>query len=116
MKAIYLDNAATTQVSSEVLAAMEPYFSQKYANASEPHRFGQEARKAVEESRQKVAEFFGTSPKEIYFTSCATESINLSHKGLIESLKFKIENLKLGLPHIISSSVVSFPKEKRNDP
>ena len=97
MKA-YLDNAATTAVDAKVLAAMSPYFSQKYGNASEPHSWGQEARAGIDESRQKVADFLGAKPKEILFTSCATESINLSHKGLIEFSK-KIR------PHIITSSI-----------
>lgn len=97
MAKIYLDNAATTQVDAQVLVAMRPYFGQKFGNASEPHFWGQEAKKAVEESRLKLADFLGAKPKEIIFTSCATESVNLAHKGLIEAT---------GRPaHIITSSV-----------
>jgi len=55
MKKIYLDNAATTPVSPEILAAMEPYFTNKFGNASEPHFWGQEARKAIDEAREKIA-------------------------------------------------------------
>ncbi len=100
MKKIYLDNAATTPVSPEVLAAMEPYFTNKFGNASEPHFWGQEARKVIDEAREKIANFLGAKPKEIIFTSCATESINLAHKGLVEALLRQTSNL-----HIITSSV-----------
>lgn len=103
MKKIYLDNAATTSVSPGVLAAMEPYFTNKFGNASEPHFWGQEARKAIDEAREKIANFLGAKPKEIIFTSCATESINLAHKGLVESIKYKVSSIKC--PHIITSSV-----------
>lgn len=86
MKQVYLDNAATTPVSQEVLQAMKPFFQKKFGNPSEFHTLGQESRKAIEGSRQQIAKFLGSSPEEIIFTSCATESINLAHKGLIEAL------------------------------
>ncbi len=98
MRRVYLDNAATTAVDQKVLATMTPYFSQKYGNASEPHFWGQEARAAIDESRQKVAAFLDAQPKEILFTSCATESINLAHKGLVEFSKTK-------KAHIITTAV-----------
>jgi len=97
MKRVYLDNAATTAVDSRVSAAMRPYFTRKFGNASEPHRWGQEARRAVDEARRQVAGFLGAKPEEIIFTSCATESINLAHKGVVEAMPKK--------PHIITSSV-----------
>lgn len=101
---VYLDNAATTQVDPQVLVAMKPYFSQKFGNASEPHTWGTVAKKAIEESRAKLAQFLGAKPKEIIFTSCATESINLAHKGLIETIRNS--QFAIGkLPHIITSSV-----------
>jgi cysteine desulfurase len=105
MKKVYLDNAATTKVSGEVLAAMKPYFSRKYGNASEPHLWGAEAKQGINEAREKVASFLGAKPNEIFFTSCATESINLSHKGLIERImndELRIMNKK---PHIITTQI-----------
>lgn len=100
MKKVYLDFAATTPVDPVVFKAMKPYFSSRFGNASEPHFLGQEARRAVEEARDTVATFLGALPEEIIFTSCATESINLSHKGLVESL---IPNS--GRAHIITSAI-----------
>lgn len=108
MKKVYLDNAATTSVHPQVVKAMLPYFGQKYGNASEPHQWGVEARKAVEENRKKIADFFGAESQEIIFTSCATESINLSHKGLIEAVfqKFSIFNDQFSKkPHIITTQI-----------
>lgn len=101
VKRVYLDNAATTAVDKQVFEAMKPYFSHVYGNASEPHQWGQEARKAVDEVREKIARFLGAKPKEIVFTSCATESINFCHKGLAEAVKEQT----LKTPHIITSSV-----------
>lgn len=86
MKKVYFDNAATTKVDQGVFSSMRPYFGVKYGNASEPHSWGQEARAAIDQSRNKIATFFGCRTGEVIFTSCATESINLSHKGLIEAL------------------------------
>ena len=98
MKRVYLDNAATTAVDPQVFQAMKPFFSEKYGNASEPHLFGQEARKAIDKARDRVASFLGCKSGEIIFTSCATESINLAHKGLLEAMGGK----KF---HIVTSSV-----------
>jgi len=95
-KLVYLDHAATTPVSVKVLATMKPYFSQLYGNPSEPHQWGQQARAAIDQAREKVADFLRAKPSEIIFTSGATEAINLAHKGLVESQK---------LPHIITSSI-----------
>ena len=103
MRKVYLDYATTTPVRKEVLAAMLPYFSENFGNPSEPHQWGQEAKRALEEARQKVADFLGAKPKELIFTSCATESINLSHKGLIEGIKYKVLSIKY--PHVIISPV-----------
>jgi cysteine desulfurase len=82
IKRIYLDNSATTPVAPEVIEAMLPYFSEEYGNASSLHSFGQAARQAVENSREKVAATLGASPAEIVFTAGATEANNLAIKGL----------------------------------
>jgi len=103
MKNIYLDNAATTRVAPEVLNVMIPYFIKIYGNPSEYHKMGMDSRKAIEEARGKIAGFLGTKAETIIFTSCATESINLSHKGLIEAMGNKFP--RKVRPHIITSSV-----------
>lgn len=85
MKTIYLDHGATTPVDKKVLTAMLPYFSEKYGNASSLHNFGQEAAAAVDTARKIAADFFGCDPKEIIFTSGATEANNLAVKGVVKA-------------------------------
>jgi cysteine desulfurase len=78
---VYLDNSATTQVARAVVDAMVPYFDVRYGNASSLHSFGQEARRAVEESRESMADLLGVRADEIVFTSGATEADNLAIVG-----------------------------------
>jgi len=102
MRRIYLDHAATTAVSAEVLKTMKPYFRKHFGNPSEPHQWGRESKVAIEQAREKAAVFLGAKTSEILFTSGATEAINLAHKGLVE-VSYKKDSDKI--PHIITSSI-----------
>src|SRR3989339_1043170 len=97
-KKIYIDHNATTPVHPEVLSSMLPYFKEFYGNPSSIHSFGQETRKAIEDSREKVAKLLGAESSEIIFTSCGTESNNHAIKGTAFSLQNKGK-------HIITSKI-----------
>ncbi|MBW6440546.1 cysteine desulfurase [Patescibacteria group bacterium] len=98
MKKIYLDYAATTPVDKKVLEEMLPYFSDKFGNPSSIHQFGQEAMEGVDKARSQVADFLHCNTSEIIFTSGATESNNLTIKGVIKATLVKN-------PHIITSAI-----------
>ena len=89
MKKVYLDYAATTPCDPEVIKAMEPYFFDKFGNASSIHAYGQEAKAAIEDAREKVASFLGAKPDEIVFTSGGTESDNFALEGVAYALQKK---------------------------
>lgn len=96
MKKIYFDYAATTPVDPQASKAMEPFFSKKFGNTMSLHSFGQEAKLALEKSREVVANLMGANPNEIIFTGSATESNNLALKGIALANKEK---------HIIISQI-----------
>ncbi|MBU1006566.1 MAG: cysteine desulfurase NifS [Candidatus Omnitrophica bacterium] len=98
MKQIYLDHNATTPLRKEVLDAMMPYLTEEYGNASSMHTKGQNARKAVEASREIIGNALGTEPVDIIFTSGGTESDNFAIKGVC------MANIDKGR-HIITSMV-----------
>jgi cysteine desulfurase len=98
MKRVYMDHNATTPVHPEVLDTMLPYYKEKYGNASSVHSFGREARAAMEEARERLAEFIRAEPREVIFTSGGTESDNFAIEGAA------FENSKKG-KHIITSAI-----------
>lgn len=103
---IYFDYAATTPVNKKVFEKMKPYFSSHFGNPMALHSFGQDARKAIEESRAIAADFFEVLHEEIIFTSGATESNNLAVKGVLRGIsnsQSSISNCSL-LPHIITTA------------
>lgn len=85
MRTVYFDHAATTPVDEQVLEAMKPYFTRHFGNANSTHQIGNEAKVAVEEARETVAEQIGAEPAEIIFTSGGTESDNAIIKGVLEA-------------------------------
>lgn len=98
MKPIYLDYAATTPVEPQVAQAMQPYFLEHFGNPSSPHAFGREAKKAVEDARQRMAELIGAQPSEMIFNSGGTEGNNHVLFGVARVLKSKGR-------HIITSKI-----------
>ncbi len=98
MRRIYFDHNATTPVRPEVLEAMLPYFGERFGNASSVHTFGREARRALEDAREKVAKAINAQPSEIVFTSGGTEADNTAIKGIAHLLRDKGR-------HIVTSQV-----------
>jgi cysteine desulfurase len=105
---IYLDNAATTSVSQEVLDAMNPYFTNNYGNASSLHEKGFTSRKAMNQAKRKIADLLHCDRKEIYFTSCGTESINWAIKGLAFANPAKSEIITTKIEHHATLHTVAF--------
>ncbi|MCZ6785907.1 MAG: aminotransferase class V-fold PLP-dependent enzyme [Planctomycetota bacterium] len=91
---VYLDNHATTKLDPRVLDAMRPFLADEFGNASSrTHKFGWEADKAVDTARRQVAALLGADPREIVFTSGATESNNLALKGVVEAYADKGDHI-----------------------
>lgn len=95
---IYLDNAATTKVSEEVLQEMLPYFRETYANPSAVYGSAGEAKRAVKAAREQSAALIGAKPNEIYFTAGGSESDNWAIRAVAESLQNKGR-------HVITSKI-----------
>lgn len=98
MNKIYLDNAATTPISSEVLNEMMPYLTTMYGNPSAVHSFGRETKHALDIARERVARGIGCDPSEIYFTSGATEANNWALYGIANANRDKGR-------HIVTSKI-----------
>ncbi|MCX8044813.1 MAG: cysteine desulfurase [Desulfobacterota bacterium] len=98
MPMIYLDHNATTPLDPRVLKTMLPFFKKSFGNPSSYHRHGREAREALEKARHTVAHLLGAMPREIVFTSSATEANNLALRGVVRALRNKGR-------HIITSSI-----------
>ena len=98
MENIYFDNAATTKLDEKVLDAMLPYLKENYGNASSIYKLGREARKAIEETKEKVAKILNCKPSEVYFTAGGSESDNTAIKGIAHSYKNRGN-------HIITSKI-----------
>jgi cysteine desulfurase len=97
---IYLDSAASTPVTDDVIQEMLPYLKQQFGNPSSIHSFGRETARAMQQSRRRVADLVGARPSEITFMSGGTEADNLAIKGAAEYAK----NV-LGRTHIITSQI-----------
>ncbi|MBE6688765.1 MAG: cysteine desulfurase NifS [Ruminococcaceae bacterium] len=97
-KFVYADNAATTKVSHQVINEMVPYLCENYGNPSSLYSKGREAKAALENAREKIASLIGCQPKELYFTSCGSESDNWAIRGIAE------RNAAKG-KHIITSAI-----------
>lgn len=103
---IYLDNAATTKVSDEVLSAMLPYYTQQYGNASSIYQLGYDSRRAIDRAREQIAAVINAKPEEIYFTSGGTEADNWAVRiGRGDILYSPIEHH--AVIHSIESTVTS---------
>src|ERR1051325_3830208 len=86
---VYLDHAATTPVREEVFEAMKPFYGPRFGNPSSTHRWGREARAALDEARERVGRCLGARPDEICFTSGGTEAENFAILGAWRALKSK---------------------------
>ena len=96
MKKVYLDNAATTELDSEVLEVMVQSMKDNYGNPSSSHSFGRKSRSVIETSRRNIAKFLNAHSSEIFFTSGGTEADNMAIRGAVRDA---------GVTHIITSNI-----------
>ncbi len=80
---LYFDHAATTPMREDAVAAMLPFLTERFANPSGAHRFARDARRAVDEARDTVADVIGCRPGEVVFTGCGTEADNAAIAGAV---------------------------------
>jgi cysteine desulfurase len=99
-RTIYLDHAATTAVDPRIVEAMLPYWTERYGNASSIYQVGREAKHALDQARQTVAELLNCTYNEVIFTSCGTESDNLALRGVAFERRYRANK-----NHIISSPI-----------
>jgi cysteine desulfurase len=97
-QSVYLDHAATTPVRGEVLEAMAPFFGPRFGNPSSVHRWGREARVALDEARERVAVCMGANPDEICFTSGGTEGDNFAILGVFRTRRTDGRNVAITTP------------------
>ena len=95
---IYLDHAATTPVRREVLDAMRPFYEGRFGNPSSTHRWGREARAALDEARERLARCLGANPDEVYFTSGGTEADNMAVLGAWRARRREGRNAVVSTP------------------
>ncbi|QJR35632.1 cysteine desulfurase family protein [Gemmatimonas groenlandica] len=95
---VYLDHAATTPVRDEVMAAMAPYFGPRFGNPSSVHRWGREARVALDEARERLAACLGAHADEVCFTSGGTEGDNFAILGVFRTLRAQGRNAAITTP------------------
>jgi cysteine desulfurase len=96
---IYLDHAATTPVREEVFEAMKPFYGPKFGNPSSTHRWGREARAALDEARERFAQCLGAHADEICFNSCGTEADNMAVMGVWRALR------EQGRPAVVTTPI-----------
>lgn len=100
-KLVYMDNAASTRLSSKAASAMKPFLTVRFANPSSLHESGRDVRAAIEQARSEIAKILGAQPREIIFTASGTESINLAILGVAKAFV-----AAYGRPgHIITSAI-----------
>ncbi len=114
MKRIYLDNAASTPMDSEVINYMIPFLKDSYGNPSSIHDHGRKLRAIVEKSRKEIAELLGASPTEIFFTSGGTEADNLAIKGVVKGMGVRNVVTSRIEHHAVTHPVEEFEKEGIN--